>query len=38
MGCPSPAVSKFGAGVMLMEQPEEARRIVAEARKRTALH
>lgn len=37
MGCPSPAVSKFGAGVMLMEQPEEARRIVAEARKRTAL-
>ena len=37
MGCPSPAVSKFGAGVMLMERPEEVRRIVAEARKRTAL-
>jgi tRNA-dihydrouridine synthase B len=37
MGCPAPAVSKFGAGVMLMEQPEEVRRIVAEARKRTAL-
>ena len=37
MGCPSSAVSKFGAGVMLMEQPEEVRRIVAEARKRTAL-
>ncbi|HXX57195.1 MAG TPA: tRNA-dihydrouridine synthase family protein [Thermodesulfovibrionales bacterium] len=37
MGCPSPAVSKFGAGSMLMEQPEDARRIVAEARKRTIL-
>ena len=37
MGCPSTAVGKFGAGVMLMEQPAEARRIVAEARKRTAL-
>jgi tRNA-dihydrouridine synthase len=37
MGCPSPAVSKFGAGAMLMEQPEGARRIVGEARKRTAL-
>ena len=37
MGCPSTAVGKFGAGVMLMEQPDEARRIVAEARKRTAL-
>lgn len=37
MGCPSPAVSKFGAGVMLMEKPDEVRRIVAEARKRTAL-
>ena len=37
MGCPSPAVRKFGAGGMLMEQPDEARRIVAEARKRTAL-
>ncbi len=37
MGCPSSSVSKLGAGVMLMEQPDEARRIVAEARKRTSL-
>jgi nifR3 family TIM-barrel protein len=37
MGCPAPAVSKFGAGVMLMERPEEVCRIVAEARKRTTL-
>ncbi|MBF0557561.1 MAG: tRNA-dihydrouridine synthase family protein [Nitrospirae bacterium] len=37
MGCPSSAVGKFGAGVVLMEQPEEARRIVAEARLRTSL-
>jgi len=37
MGCPSTAVGKFGAGVMLMERPDEARRIVAEARKRTTL-
>ncbi len=37
MGCPSTAVGKFGAGVKLMERPEAARRIVAEARKRTAL-
>lgn len=37
MGCPSTAVGKFGAGVMLMERPDEVRRIVAEARKRTAL-
>jgi len=37
MGCPSPAVGKFGAGVMLMERPEEVRRIVAAARRRTAL-
>ncbi len=37
MGCPSSSVSKFGAGVMLMEKPDEVRRIVAEARKRTAL-
>ncbi|MBA4371834.1 MAG: dihydrouridine synthase [Thermodesulfovibrio sp.] len=37
MGCPSTAVGRFGAGVMLMERPEEARRIVAEARKRTVL-
>jgi tRNA-dihydrouridine synthase B len=37
MGCPSRAVGRFGAGVMLMERPDEVRRIVAEARKRTAL-
>jgi nifR3 family TIM-barrel protein len=37
MGCPARAVGKFGAGGMLMERPDEARRIVAEARKRTAL-
>ncbi|MDH4029106.1 MAG: tRNA-dihydrouridine synthase family protein [Nitrospirota bacterium] len=37
MGCPSTAVGRFGAGVMLMERPDEARRIVAEARKRTVL-
>src|SRR5208283_2901547 len=37
MGCPSSSVSKLGAGVMLMEQPDEARRIVAETRKRTSL-
>ena len=37
MGCPSTAVSKFGAGVILMEQPDKVRRIVAEARRRTVL-
>jgi tRNA-dihydrouridine synthase B len=37
MGCPSTAVGKFGAGVVLMERPDEARRIVAEARKLTDL-
>ena len=37
MGCPSTAVGKFGAGVILMAKPEEARRIAAEARRRTAL-
>ncbi|MBI5634434.1 MAG: tRNA-dihydrouridine synthase family protein [Nitrospirae bacterium] len=37
MGCPSPAVNRFGAGAMLMERPDEARSIVAEARRRTAL-
>jgi nifR3 family TIM-barrel protein len=37
MGCPSTAVGKFGAGVILMEQPHKVRRIVAEARKRTSL-
>ncbi len=37
MGCPAPAVGKFGAGVTLMEQPEQVRLLVAEARKRTQL-
>jgi len=37
MGCPSTAVGKFGAGVMLMERADMTRRIVAEARKRTTL-
>ena len=37
MGCPAAAVGRFGAGFNLMEQPEDARRIVAEARKRTIL-
>lgn len=37
MGCPSTVVGKFGAGVMMMEQPAKARSIVSEARKRTAL-
>ncbi|MBI5102405.1 MAG: tRNA-dihydrouridine synthase family protein [Nitrospirae bacterium] len=37
MGCPSTAVGRFGAGVVLMERPDEARRIVAEARRRTDL-
>lgn len=37
MGCPSPAVSRFGAGGKLVERRDEARRIVAEARKLTSL-
>ncbi len=37
MGCPSTSVGKFGAGVKLMERVDAARRIVAEARKRTDL-
>jgi tRNA-dihydrouridine synthase B len=37
MGCPSPAVGRFGAGGMLKELPDAARRIVAEARKLTSL-
>jgi len=37
MGCPSSSVGRFGAGGMLMERPDEARRIVAETRKLTAL-
>jgi tRNA-dihydrouridine synthase B len=37
MGCPARVVGRFGAGISLMEQPDEVRRIVAEARKRTPL-
>jgi nifR3 family TIM-barrel protein len=37
MGCPAPSVDKIGAGVRLMEQPEEVRRMVAVARKLTPL-
>ncbi len=37
MGCPAPAVSRIGAGIRLMEKPDEVRCIVAEARKRTSL-
>ncbi len=37
MGCPARSVSNSGAGFALMEQPENVRRIVVEARKRTAL-
>lgn len=37
MGCPAPAVGKVGAGAQLMEQPDEVRRIVAEARRLTDL-
>ena len=37
MGCPAPSVGRIGAGIRLMEQPEEVRRIVSEARRRTSL-
>ncbi len=37
MGCPAPTVGKLGAGCMLMEQPEDVRLLVAEARKLTSL-
>jgi tRNA-dihydrouridine synthase B len=37
MGCPAPAVARIGAGVRLMEQPQEVRSMVAEARKLTTL-
>lgn len=37
MGCPAPAVGRFGAGISLMDQPETVRAIVSEARKRTEL-
>jgi len=37
MGCPARSVGNSGAGFALMEQPENVRRIVVEARKRTEL-
>jgi tRNA-dihydrouridine synthase B len=37
MGCPARSVGNYGAGFALMEHPENARRILAEARKRTLL-
>jgi tRNA-dihydrouridine synthase B len=37
MGCPDRRVGKSGGGFSLMEQPENARRIVIEARKATSL-
>lgn len=37
MGCPAPAVGKFGAGIRLMEQPENVRAIVRKARASTNL-
>jgi tRNA-dihydrouridine synthase B len=37
MGCPAPAVGKFGGGAMLMEQPEVVRGMIARARKLTQL-
>lgn len=37
MGCPAPVVGRFGAGIRLMENPENARSLVNEARKRTPL-
>jgi tRNA-dihydrouridine synthase B len=37
MGCPATAVGHFGAGISLMEQPENVRSIVAEARRLTSL-
>lgn len=36
MGCPAATVGRLGAGCMLMEQPENVRMLVAEARKLTA--
>lgn len=37
MGCPSRSVCNYGAGFALMENPENARNVVSEARKRTLL-
>lgn len=37
MGCPAATVRKLGAGCILMEQPDNVRLLVSEARKLTAL-
>ena len=37
MGCPAPNVGRMGAGIRLMEKPEEVRLMVREARKCTKL-
>jgi nifR3 family TIM-barrel protein len=37
MGCPAPAVGRIGAGIQLMERPQDVCGMVAEARKRTDL-
>jgi len=37
MGCPAATVRKLGAGCILMEQPQNVRLLVSEARKLTAL-
>ncbi|KAF4531222.1 hypothetical protein B566_EDAN019282 [Ephemera danica] len=37
LGCPAPMVRQAGGGSSLMEQPERVRRIVAAARKQTAV-
>jgi nifR3 family TIM-barrel protein len=37
MGCPAATVGRFGAGVKLMERPDDVRRMVAEVRQRTEL-
>lgn len=37
MGCPAPTVGRIGAGIRLMERPDDVRLIVSEARKRTSL-
>lgn len=37
MGCPAPAVGRFGGGAMLMEQPEVVRSMLGDARKLTQL-
>jgi tRNA-dihydrouridine synthase B len=37
LGCPAPTIGRFGAGIKLMERPDEVRRITAAARKLTSL-